>query len=76
MKVEIYTKPNCHWCSESKKLLDDNKIEYTNYKIGENITIDEVRAKFPDAKTVPIILFDDVFLGGYQELLWSLTNDT
>lgn len=68
MQAEIYTKDDCPWCVKAKELLDKLDIKYIEYKMGVNITREEIKNKFPKWKTVPIILLDDKFIGGYTEL--------
>ena len=35
MKVTVYSRPGCKYCAATKKLLDDNNINYTDYNIWE-----------------------------------------
>lgn len=68
MKIEIYTKDNCGYCVRAKSLLTTKNVPFTQYHIGKDVTRDEVIAKFPHVRTVPIVLIDDVFLGGFTDL--------
>lgn len=63
MLIELYTKPGCPECNRTKKVLAQYQIPYKEFVLGENITREEVKAKFPDAKYVPIILVDGVESG-------------
>lgn len=60
MLIEIYTKPNCPACFKTKKFLAEYHLPYKEFVLGENITRDEVKAKFPTAKYVPIVIVDGV----------------
>ena len=40
-KVEIYTSPSCHFCTELKEFLDEKKVSYTEY----DVTADEEKRK-------------------------------
>ena len=53
---------------QAKILLKGLGIEFTESRIGNNITRDEFIEKFPDAKTVPYILVDGKPIGGYEQL--------
>lgn len=68
MRALIYTKDNCPYCVKAKALLTIKKIEYTENKIGQEITREDFISLFPDQKTVPLIFIDDVKVGGYDQL--------
>jgi glutaredoxin len=53
---------------QAKILLKGLGIEFTESRIGNNITRDEFVEKFPDARTVPHIVIDGVSIGGYEQL--------
>jgi len=53
---------------QAKILLKGLGMEFTESRIGNNITRDEFIEKFPDAKTVPYILVDGKPIGGYEQL--------
>lgn len=40
-KIEIYTSPTCHFCTEMKEFLDKHKVEYAEY----DVTADEEKRK-------------------------------
>ena len=51
MKITIYGRENCSWCSKANNIVDElSKIASTQIK------------------TVPIILLDGNYIGGYTEL--------
>lgn len=63
---EIYGKNNCSYCVKAKKLLESYGRPYKYINIENDM--DEFFAIFPEAKTVPQILLDDIIIGGYTEL--------
>ena len=71
MLIELFTKPGCPECNRTKKILQEKNLPYKEFVLGENITRDEVKARFPSAKYVPIILVDNVEtnIGDVQLLL-------
>ena len=75
MKYEIYTKDNCSFCESAKQLLKIKNIEYTQYHIPNDISREEVMEKFPGVRTVPIILINDKYIGGYTELQKILAGE-
>lgn len=68
MKIDIYTKPGCSWCDDTKKLLVKHDIDYIEHVIGFTVSRDEVLEKFPGATVLPLVLLDDVWIGGRFEI--------
>lgn len=70
MKIEVYTRESCHYCQLTKKFLELRNLPYTSHQIDVDLTVEEVKEMFPDAKTVPIILVDGKYIpGGYTEFV-------
>ena len=69
MKIEVYSKDNCGYCTKAKALLKKLNLKFDEYKMGDNITRDEIISKFPNSKTMPIIVIDNVNIGGYDQLV-------
>ena len=68
MQVSIYTKPNCGYCLQAKHLLASNGITYQEKILDVHVTRDQLVEQFPTAKTFPIIVVDNFYIGGYNEL--------
>lgn len=70
MKVLVYGKEDCTWCVSAKNLLDSKKIEYSYQDINvPGFSKIELMSKIaPGAKTVPVVMIDGSFIGGYTEL--------
>ena len=69
MKIKIYGKPNCSYCTDSKQFLDEKGIDYQYVDIEEGLGQREMLLeKYPSVKTVPVIEVDGVWIGGYTEL--------
>ena len=67
--VEIYTGPLCAFCDAAKRLLLRNNIPYKEINISlEEGKMDEMLNKSNGKKTIPQIFFDDLHVGGYEEL--------
>jgi glutaredoxin len=69
VKAEIYSKDTCPYCDRAKALLSSKQIEYTEHKIGRDLTRDEFLERFPNARTVPQIYLDNQYIGGYDSLV-------
>jgi glutaredoxin len=67
-KIEIYSTRHCGYCRRAKELLDSLSIRYIEYNVYEDQdAMDTMHdLKF---KTVPQISIDDVWIGGYDELV-------
>jgi len=70
MIVEIYSIPNCPYCSKAKMLAENhNAVHETVYKMmGKEFQAADVRELFPTARTFPQIVVDGESIGGYTEL--------
>ena len=51
--ITVYTKDNCPACLNLKDQLRSGKREFTEIKIGKDITREEFMDKFPGVRTVP-----------------------
>lgn len=73
MKVDIYTKDNCVYCLLAKELLSNKQLKYNEIKMNIDMTRDEIVEQFQNLfenqkVTFPIILIDNKFVGGYNNL--------
>ncbi len=68
-RVEIYTKDYCPYCVKAKLLFDQLSVHYTEIDISKDTAkFDELRARKPDARTVPQIFINDEAIGGCDDL--------
>jgi glutaredoxin len=67
MNVEIYTKPDCVYCTKLKNLLSSRNTNYVEYKLNEDFTTTQLKEKFPHAKTFPVVIVDGFMIGGFTE---------
>ena len=75
MEFVIYSRPFCTFCDKAKDLLRSKHLSFHEYVVGVDISREELIAKFPDAKTLPIILrADGPMVGGFNELSDHLRN--
>ena len=67
--ITIYTGPSCNFCDAAKRLLERNKLKFSEIDVssGENIR-DEMIKKSNGHRTIPQIFFGDHHVGGYTEL--------
>jgi glutaredoxin 3 len=72
--IEIYTRDGCPHCNEIKQFLKNKDINYNEFKIGVDVERNDVVAKFPDQKTLPIIVLSGDVIGS-SELRLIVEND-
>lgn len=71
MKIIVYGRQGCSYCSRATQLLDSKKLAYTYVDVLQDISSDELKdlkAKF-NMNTVPMITINDTLIGGYTDLL-------
>lgn len=69
MIVEIYGKPNCSYCTKAKNVLEQNEIKYVYNEVGTDITVNELKEKFEGVKSVPVVVINNKWIGGYDQLV-------
>ena len=68
MKATVYTGLACSWCERVKALLKDNEYEIEEITVNPTI-MEELQTKFNKViRTVPQVIIDDIFIGGYHEV--------
>ncbi len=61
--------PRCNFCDAAKRLLVRNNIPYNEINIAlEEGKKEEMLSKSNGRRTIPQIFFNDLHVGGYQEL--------
>lgn len=67
--ITIFTKDNCVFCTRAKRFLTSRNINFTEYQLGVHFEMDMILETYPSMKTYPIIVKDDVLIGGYSDLI-------
>lgn len=75
MNVTIYTKENCTYCTKAKMLLANRGIRYTELKLNEDFSRQNLLELYPSAQTFPVIVVDGFNIGGYTELERKLLSE-
>lgn len=73
MNIEVITREDCPFCVKVKEYLKENQIQYTETQIGRDIMREVVVARFPEAKTVPIIVLNGQRLPDLEHLKHRLS---
>ena len=67
--VTVYTGPRCNFCDAAKRLLIRNNITFNEINIAlEDGKREEMLNKSNGRKTIPQIFFNELHIGGYEEL--------
>lgn len=68
--IKVYTKPNCPWCVKAKELLNNLGVKYSELKLNEDYTKEELRKLVPEnlPLTVPQVFVYNKRIGGYEDL--------
>ena len=67
--IIMYTGPMCNFCNAAKRLFSRNNIKYQEVDISTKDDLrDEMIKKANGKKTIPQIFFDNIHIGGYEEL--------
>ena len=75
MKVTIYSKQNCTYCSKAKAMMNSLGIEYTEKKLEEFKSVDDMLEDIgKKVKTMPQIKIDNELIGGYHQLIEHLDD--
>mgnify|MGYP001421505685 CR=1 FL=1 len=68
-KITIYTGPMCNYCEAAKRLLTRNNAPCNEINISTTEgAMEEMIKKANGKKTIPQIFFDDMHIGGYDEV--------
>jgi glutaredoxin len=74
MSAIVWSKYNCPFCDQAKKLLESKGIQFEERKIGDGWTKEDLLEAVPTARTVPQIFMDGELVGGFNELRTKLTE--
>ena len=67
--VTVYMGPRCNFCDAAKRLLVRNNIPFKEINISlEEGKQEEMLSKSNGKRTIPQIFFNNLHIGGYQEL--------
>ena len=67
--VTVYMGPRCNFCDAAKRLLVRNNIPFKEINIAlEEGKQEEMLSKSNGKRTIPQIFFNNLHVGGYQEL--------
>lgn len=72
--VVIWSKPNCPYCSRAKNVLTAHNIPFNENVLDRDFTREILTELYPTAKTFPVIVVDNFYIGGYTQLVEKLNE--
>ena len=75
MTYTIYSKRNCPYCENVKKVLTGLGEEYMEVTLNRDFTREQFTEKFGYGSTFPRVLKDGKLIGGCSETITVLRNE-
>ena len=75
MPYTIYTRNNCPYCENVKKVLTGIGESYMEVKLNRDFTREQFTNKFGYGSTFPRVLKDGNIIGGCSETITQLRNE-
>ena len=67
IQLELYTRPTCSDCQESKRYLNSQEISYSHKDVSQNLDLEEEMKKISGNRIVPLFVF-------YKKIFSNLKN--
>ena len=70
MEAMVFSTPKCSWCNKVTQILENSKIEVTKVDVAESVENFEKMQNYAgkDIRSVPQVVIDNKFIGGYTEV--------
>ena len=72
--VIIYGNQVCSFCLRAKALAARHNIQYEWRDTDDDATLNELKIKLPDVKTIPQIWWHGKYIGGYEDFATEVQN--
>lgn len=66
-KVTIYTTPTCPWCKATKRLFEQNGVQYEEKDVAADLAARQEMVKKTGQLAVPVIDVEGSIVVGYDE---------
>ncbi len=68
-RVRIFSSPTCPYCRQAKEFLKSKNIDFEDIDVTSNPdAIQELRQVSGGARSVPVIVIDDIVLIGFEQM--------
>jgi len=76
MRIILYSKKNCVYCTKAKALLDKLSLKYIEKKLEDFNSVDDFKKDIGrEVRTMPQIKINGEVIGGYNQLVEYFTNE-
>ena len=72
--VVMYTQDLCGYCTAAAKEFEKRDWTYMSHNIKHEDNHENLKELLPEVRTVPQIWIDEVYIGGYDQLMEWLNN--
>lgn len=75
IQLELYTRPTCSDCQESKRYLNSQEISYSHKDVSQNLDLEEEMKKYQATELFPYLFFIKKIFGVKKSCLnitWDL----
>ena len=73
--IELYSRRGCSSCIAAEQILNSINKSYIKIYAEEDKSMDEIKDMFTLARSFPIIVVNDKFIGGIDELRSKILNE-
>lgn len=67
--IEIWSKPACPACDQAKAFIEAYHVPFIVKELNEDFTMEELKARAPDAKSFPQIFDGENLVGSLNDLV-------
>ena len=67
-KIELFSGPQCNYCSQAKEMLDEMGVVYEEFDISNDQNRNEIIRRLPRTRSIPQIFVDDQHIGSFEDL--------
>ncbi len=69
MEATVFSTSKCLWCNRVARMLEESEIEVTKVDVAESVENFDKMQDYAgqDVRSVPQVVIDDKFIGGYTE---------
>lgn len=76
MRIILYSKKNCVYCTKAKGLLDKLSLKYIEKKLEDFNSVDDFKKDIGrEVRTMPQIKINGKVIGGYNQLVEYFTTE-
>jgi len=68
VKVEMYSTRFCPYCVRARRLLKEKGVEYTEYRVDQDVELRHEMEQRSQRTSVPQIFIEDRHIGGYDDM--------